>query len=51
MKTKKAVVEEALRRLVMLSRQAKVLKELKGSVKEWEGDLKGMRKDRSISEW
>jgi Arc/MetJ family transcription regulator len=42
--TKRAVVEEALRMMVNLKRQAKV-KELFGKV-QWEGDLDEMRRDR-----
>jgi Arc/MetJ family transcription regulator len=43
LKTKRAVVELGLRRLVQLSAQARIL-ELKGKV-HWEGDLKQMRTD------
>ncbi|WP_159710737.1 type II toxin-antitoxin system VapB family antitoxin [Geminicoccus flavidas] len=43
--TKKAVVEEALRRLVRQKRQAEALRELTGI--GWEGDLDVMRTDRS----
>jgi len=42
--TKKAVVEEGLRLMVRLRRQARALKELKGL--GWEGDLDAMRRDR-----
>lgn len=42
--TKRAVVEEALRTMIRLKRQAKV-KELFGKV-QWEGDLDEMRRDR-----
>lgn len=41
LRTKRAVVELGLRRLVQLSAQARIL-ELKGTV-HWEGDLKQMR--------
>jgi Arc/MetJ family transcription regulator len=40
-KTKKAVVEEGLRRLIRLERQKKSLEELRGM--GWEGDLEEMR--------
>jgi Arc/MetJ family transcription regulator len=43
MPTKKAVVEEALRRLVRGERQAQALRELTGI--GWEGDLDKMRTD------
>jgi hypothetical protein len=46
MKTALAIVIESLRKRVRLARQARVLKELKGSVVEWEGDLKEICKDR-----
>jgi Arc/MetJ family transcription regulator len=41
-KTKKATVEEALRRVVTLEKQKQVL-ELRGM--GWEGDLQGWRRD------
>ena len=43
--TKKAVVEEALRRLVRQKGQAEALRELTGI--GWDGDLEAMRTDRS----
>ena len=42
--TKRAVVEEGLRLLVQVRRQAQALKTLKGL--GWEGDLDEMRRDR-----
>lgn len=42
--TKKAVVEEALRTLVRLKDQSRIL-ELRGKI-AWEGDLDAMRRDR-----
>jgi Arc/MetJ family transcription regulator len=42
--TKRATVEEGLRLLVRLRKQAKALVELKGS--GWEGDLDEMRQGR-----
>jgi Arc/MetJ family transcription regulator len=42
--TKRAVVEEALRTLVRLKRQEKIL-DLRGKL-HWEGDLDEMRRDR-----
>ena len=50
LRTKKAVVDEALRRLVHCSRQVEALKALKGSA-DWEGDLKKMRRDRKLPKW
>jgi Arc/MetJ family transcription regulator len=44
LKTKRAVVELGLRRLVQLSAQARIL-ELKGTL-HWVGDLKALRTDR-----
>ncbi len=44
--TKKAVVEEALRKLVTIHRQRKAFDELKGI--GWEGSLDEMRTDRDI---
>lgn len=41
--TKKAVVEEALRTLIRLKNQSRIL-ELRGKI-EWEGDLDAMRRD------
>jgi Arc/MetJ family transcription regulator len=41
LKTKRAVVELGLRRLVMLNAQARI-RELRGKV-HWEGDLRKMR--------
>jgi Arc/MetJ family transcription regulator len=42
--TKRAAVEEGLRLLVRVRKQAQALKTLKGL--GWEGDLDGMRQDR-----
>ena len=42
-KTKRAVVEEALRRLIRLNRQAEI-RSLRGKL-HWEGDLDEMRRD------
>jgi len=44
LKTKKATVEEALRRALRQAKQREALKELKGI--GWEGDLDAMREDR-----
>lgn len=41
--TKRAVIEEALRRFVQLQRQAK-MRQLRGKI-TWEGDLDAMRRD------
>ncbi len=48
LKTKRAVVEEGLRTLARLRRQAAALKALKGI--GWEGDLDEMRRDRQLAE-
>jgi Arc/MetJ family transcription regulator len=50
LKTKRAVIEEALRRLVRYHEQAKAVRELKG-LADWEGDLERMREDRSPVQW
>ncbi len=42
--TKRAVVEEGLRLVVRIRKQARALKALKGL--GWEGDLDAMRRDR-----
>jgi Arc/MetJ family transcription regulator len=42
-KTKRAVVEEALRKLIRLERQAEI-RSLRGKL-HWEGDLDAMRRD------
>ncbi len=44
LKTKKAVIEEALRQLTRLKRQERV-RDLRGQL-HWEGDLDAMRTDR-----
>jgi Arc/MetJ family transcription regulator len=46
LRTKKAVIEEALRTLVRLKSQEKV-RELRGKLL-WEGDLDAMREGRSL---
>jgi Arc/MetJ family transcription regulator len=43
--TKRAVVEEGLRLMVRLRKQARTLKALRGL--GWEGDLDEMRRDRT----
>lgn len=50
LKTKKAVVEEGLRRLVRCKRQVNAVKALKGAA-DWQGDLRSLRKNRDVSEW
>jgi Arc/MetJ family transcription regulator len=50
LKTKRAVIEEALRRVVQCKEQVRALKSLKG-LGGWEGDLKQMRKGRSLPKW
>jgi Arc/MetJ family transcription regulator len=45
LRTKKAVVEEALKLLVRLREQRKIL-DLKGKLTSWEGSIDEMRRDR-----
>lgn len=42
--TKKAAVEAALKELVLDARRRQALKELRGSIPDWEGDLNAMRR-------
>ncbi len=44
-RTKKGVVEEALQLLIRLKGQEK-LKDLRGKLTSWEGDIDEMRRDR-----
>lgn len=46
LKTKKAVVDLALRKLLMLQHQAETLEKLKGIAPDWEGDIRAMRENR-----
>ena len=50
LKTKKAVVEEGLRRLVRCKQQVNALNALKGAA-DWQGDLRLLRDNRDIAEW
>ena len=50
LKTKKAVVEEALRRVVKCREQVDALEALKGSA-DWKGDLRELRADRDLTQW
>jgi Arc/MetJ family transcription regulator len=50
LKTKKAVVEEGLRRLVRHKQQISAVKALKGAA-DWQGDLRSLRGNRDIAEW
>lgn len=50
LKTKKAVVEEGLRRLVKCKEQLEAIRALRGAA-DWQGDLREMRKDRDLSQW
>jgi Arc/MetJ family transcription regulator len=43
-KTKREVVEQALRKLIQLRRQAEIRK-YRGKLTSWEGDLEAMRLD------
>ena len=51
LKTKRAVVEEGLRRLVRYKQQVDAINALTGAVPDWEGDLRSQREDRKIAEW
>ena len=51
LKTKKAVVEAGLKKLIMLGEQAEIIKQLTGAVPDWEGDIRAMRKDRDSAQW
>jgi Arc/MetJ family transcription regulator len=48
-KTKKATIEEALRRVVETHRRRQALKNLEGI--GWEGDLDAMREGPEIEQW
>jgi len=50
LKTKKAVVEEGLRRLVRYKGQVNAVNALKGAA-GWEGDLRSLRKNRDVARW
>jgi Arc/MetJ family transcription regulator len=50
LKTKKAVVEEGLKRLVRYKRQVNAIRALKGAA-DWEGDLRSLRKNRDMAKW
>ena len=45
LKTKKAVVEEGLRRLVRCQQQAAAIISLKGAA-DWQGDVRALRENR-----
>ena len=45
LRTKRAVVEEALKLLVRLKSQEKI-RELRGKLTSWEGDIDELRRDR-----
>ena len=47
LKTKKAVVDEGLKRIVRARRQLQALDALTGSV-DWEGDIRELRKPRDL---
>lgn len=50
LKTKKAVVDEALRRIVRCARQVEAIKGLEGAA-DWEGDLNKMRRGKMPPQW
>jgi Arc/MetJ family transcription regulator len=50
LKTKKAVVEEGLRRIVIFAQQTSALRALRGAA-DWQGDLRALRENRDIGEW
>ena len=49
LKTKRAVIEEALKRLVDNHRRRQALDEMRGM--GWEGDLDEMREGRDFGDW
>jgi len=50
LKTKKAVVEEGLRRLVMYKQQVDAMNALKGAA-DWQGDIRTLRENRNSAQW
>lgn len=50
LKTKKAVVEEGLRRIVRSRKQMEAIQALKGAA-DWQGDLRALRENRSVESW
>ena len=50
LKTKKAVVEEGLKRLVRYKQQLSAIEALKGAA-DWQGDLRSLREDRNVAQW
>jgi Arc/MetJ family transcription regulator len=50
LKTKKAVVEEGLRRMVTFAEQVATAKALRGAA-DWQGDLMVLRENRDIAKW
>jgi len=50
LKTKKAVVEEGLKRLVRYKQQLSAIEALKGAA-DWQGDLRSLRENRDIPQW
>jgi Arc/MetJ family transcription regulator len=47
LRTKKAVVDEGLRRIIRGSRQLKAINRLKG-LADWEGDIRSLRRNREL---
>ena len=50
LKTRKAVVEEGLKRLVRCKEQANAVSALKGAA-DWQGNLRSLREDREAAQW
>lgn len=50
LKTKKAVIEEGLRRIVTANEQLAAFNALWG-LADWDGDLDNLRKDRDSAKW
>lgn len=50
LKTKKAVVEEALRLLLRCKRQVDAINALEGAA-DWQGDLRALRENRDVAQW
>jgi len=50
LKTKKAVVEEGLKRLVRFKQQVDAMNALRGAA-DWQGDLRSLRENRDNPQW
>jgi Arc/MetJ family transcription regulator len=50
LKTKKAIIEEGLKRIVTANEQLEAFNALWG-LADWEGNLENLRKDRDSAKW